>query len=613
MSTQPFFTRDRLLMMALLILSALVYLPALGGLPILDDHMISSGAAIGGGKSLRDCFTEPFLFHYFRPLVSASFWLEMRFHGANPFLLHQTNIVIHVITTYLIVVLAQSCGLSRKAALLGGLFFAIQPAQVGAVAWIGGRTDSQACLFFVLMMIGVAKFYQGGKWWWVAVGVLSAWAALLTKEQVLPAVLLAPLAGFAFGASRRRIFWSAVPFAATTVSFLALFLLGSPEIAKGPTVPAAEIASQISRSTLNYALLLGAPNPWSMHTFSLEILRSPLWLALGAALTIAIPYGIYRLWKFDARLAWVAVGGALVYFPVSNIIPIPSLLAAPYRVALCGPAAAILLGFAASRIKVQKVPAVLAYAGAAASLFLVPWGSARHANETTLFAACVKYDPSSFYMRGNYLTALQSQGRYSEALDQSDNLLSQVFATADTHDYQALEKEFKADKKVARRILDNNGARAEAGPLASRYVLMRGQVLTKMDRNEEALRALATSARLDPKSDAAYFGMGQLLLDSNDRLAVRYLQRATVLNPENGGAIYALGRYYMSHKDYEAAYRTLNRMLRVPHDTSDPLLDLADVEIRTGRTAEAKRALYLASRGIVDVTRLNQLIDRAGS
>lgn len=81
MERKSYFTRYRLALFTVLLISGLVYLPALTGLPILDDHLISAGSAIGGGKSLWDCFTKPFLFHYFRPLVSAVFYLEMRGYG----------------------------------------------------------------------------------------------------------------------------------------------------------------------------------------------------------------------------------------------------------------------------------------------------------------------------------------------------------------------------------------------------------------------------------------------------------------------------------------------------------------------------------------------------
>jgi hypothetical protein len=137
-----FFTRWRLACLAIVVVSGLLYLPVLSGLAIWDDHSLIAGSGIGGGKSLIDCFTEPFLKHYFRPLVSISFFLDHRLWGTGTFFYHQTNILIHVLTTAFLLGLLQTAFSNRRIALAGALVFALQPTQVSTVAWIGGRTDS---------------------------------------------------------------------------------------------------------------------------------------------------------------------------------------------------------------------------------------------------------------------------------------------------------------------------------------------------------------------------------------------------------------------------------------------------------------------------------------
>src|SRR5262249_54399540 len=124
------------------ILSALIYLPVLNGPPIWDDHELLSGAGIGNAHSIWQCFTRPFLFHYFRPLTSISFLFDHSIWGQITIGYHLTNVVIHVITTAVLVGLLLSVFRCRKIAILGGLLFALQPAQVSTTAWIGGRTDS---------------------------------------------------------------------------------------------------------------------------------------------------------------------------------------------------------------------------------------------------------------------------------------------------------------------------------------------------------------------------------------------------------------------------------------------------------------------------------------
>lgn len=509
--------------------------------------------------------------------------------------------------------MTESLGFNRKIALLAGLFFGLQPAQVGAVAWIGGRTDSQACLFFVLMLFAIARHYRDSRWGWVVLGVVAGFCAMLTKEQVLPAVMVAPLAGLALKADRRRVLWSSVPYFAMGATFFALWSLGSPEHVKGTNATLAEIGSQISRSTLDYFLLLFVPNPSSMHTFSLESLRTPFVVGIGAILTLLIPYAVYRLWKQDARLGWLAIGALLVYLPVSNLIPIPSLVAAPYRVALCGPAVAIFLAVLASRIQKHQLTSALAMASGLAGFILVPWGAAQHANDVTLFGTCANYDSKSFYMRSNYIKALQDAGKVNEALRQSDLLLTQVYGNESWRDQRQALTAFRTDSGVNRRILNNHGARAEAPPILSLYFVMRGQLQMKLGQDAEAVRSLETATQIDRKDDSAYFGLGEMVLESQPNRGVKCLRLAMGLNPENPGPVYALGRYYAHKGQYESAYKTLVRIEKMTVDTGMPLLELADVEIKTGRYTAARHTLELASKKIVDRGRLRELQGQAFS
>jgi tetratricopeptide (TPR) repeat protein len=615
-------------MLAILVVSALVYLPALRGMEILDDHVIATGAAIGGGKSFLDCFTHPFLFSYYRPLISVSFWAEMRLWGTNPFLLHQTNLLIHVLTTFLMIRLAGALGLSRKVSYLSGLFFALQPAQVGAVAWIGGRTDAQACLFFVVMLLAIVRYFRDGALWWIPLGVLAGLAAMLTKEQVAPAVLAAPLIGLAYRAPRRQLVYGSFPYLLAGAGFILFWFTLAPEHVKAPTVPLAEIFSQISRSTLNYTLLFVAPNPWSMNTYSLETLRSPLGILLGGALTILIPLGIWQLWKRAPRLGAMAVAGGLVYLPVSNLIPIPSLLAAPYRVALSGPCVAVLLAVAAgrlwqsrpllagskiafaTRVRQYAVP-VAAFGVLAAGLALVPWGASLHRDDVTLFGACSRYDSGSLYMRANYIWALNDKGQTQLALKESNLLLDQVYASSEWRNYEKAGQIMRDDPRITRRVLANHGARAEAAPMVSRYFVLHGQLLMRSHQDAEALRSMTAAKDLDETDDSALYGLGNMLLDRDPKRATRYLTKAISLNPNNTGAIYLLGHYYGSVGNYEMAYHTLARLGTSSRETGMPMLELAEAELRTGRIKQARETLQLASHMIIEPNRLAALETRA--
>ena len=180
-----------------LLASILCFLPAITGMAIWDDHILIGGAGIGGGDTLAHCFTNPFLYHYYRPLVSVSFFLEHKLSGSGPIFYHSTNILIHVLTTGALIAMLLCVFKKRSIAALGGLAFAVQPAQVSTVAWIGGRTDSLATLWLALFgwFLALAVRESGVKRVCLSIGsALMFFAAMMTKEQtatVLPLVLAA--------------------------------------------------------------------------------------------------------------------------------------------------------------------------------------------------------------------------------------------------------------------------------------------------------------------------------------------------------------------------------------------------------------------------------------
>src|ERR1043165_5518424 len=81
---------------AIMVFGALIYAPALSGPAIWDDHDLLNAVGTGFPGSVLDCFRRPFLFYYYRPLTSLSFFLERRLTD-NPFLFHQTNLILRVL------------------------------------------------------------------------------------------------------------------------------------------------------------------------------------------------------------------------------------------------------------------------------------------------------------------------------------------------------------------------------------------------------------------------------------------------------------------------------------------------------------------------------------
>jgi len=174
-----------------ILISTAVYLPSVDGLALWDDRSL-----IGVYRSFSQCLALPFLQHYFRPLVSLTFFVEWRLFGRDAFVCHQTNILIHLCTTAALIGLLRALLPNRWIAALGGLLFAIQPAQASTVAWIGGRTDSLCTLWLTLFLLCLVRSAQSRgtrAWYYGAISVTLFELALLTKEQSLAVLPIVPM------------------------------------------------------------------------------------------------------------------------------------------------------------------------------------------------------------------------------------------------------------------------------------------------------------------------------------------------------------------------------------------------------------------------------------
>ncbi len=72
---------------------------------------------------------------YYRPVVAASYALDARRWGVDPFGYHLTNVLLFAAVSALVYALFVVAGLERAIALAGALAFALHPALVAAVAW----------------------------------------------------------------------------------------------------------------------------------------------------------------------------------------------------------------------------------------------------------------------------------------------------------------------------------------------------------------------------------------------------------------------------------------------------------------------------------------------
>jgi len=417
-------------------------------------------------------------------------------------------------------------------------------------------------------------------------------------------LLLVPLGAVAFGPleDRKKPAKQATAlYAGFALVFVVMWFSARFDPYRAVPVGPVETLDRAGKSLWNYAQLYFAPNPGPMHRFSLESYPAT-WMAIaGWALFVFACVWTWRTWRTEPRVAWFAILALLITVPVSNLIPLPSLLLGPYRISVAGSAIAFLLAWACLRAYAPRwkslaaIPATMGLVG----LWLTPWGAKRFEGEISFFSTVFQYDPGSIVPRMNYIQALMNAARYRDAEYQTAEMLTQVFGSEAWRDYEGIPTYLAHNDGPYRYIRKNIGSLAEEREGISDMLERRAECLSGVKRKEEALRSARAATAIAPQYGSAWSLLGQMVLADGDPKGLSYLRRALALNPEDAGSAEILGKYYMDHKDWAEAKRYLEKAVGPRATMADPYLDLAIALAHLGDRAGAIRRLEEAKTKIV--------------
>ncbi len=131
---------------------------------------------------------------FFRPLFILSYVLDVFLWERNQFGFHLTNLVLHVLNSFLVYLLADELTKSqqRNFSLAAGFIFLLHPSHTEAVSWISGRADLLATFFCSLALLLYLSHLRTKRASSLALSLLSFWFALLSKESAvcLPLLIL---------------------------------------------------------------------------------------------------------------------------------------------------------------------------------------------------------------------------------------------------------------------------------------------------------------------------------------------------------------------------------------------------------------------------------------
>jgi tetratricopeptide (TPR) repeat protein len=306
------------------LLTALVYAGTLRFDFVFDDDMVVLGdALVAGPWNLGEILgsqvrVADVTLGYYRPLVTLSYRLDRLLWGTNPAGYHLTNLLWHVLATYLVYALAKRTGASALAAWIGALCFGLLPAHAEVLGWIQGRVDLIAAAFLLSALLALLDSHERpapAEWRWGGLGGALYFLALMAKEAAAPL----PLAWAVWEFTRRdgrplgtRLAASLPRFAPLAAALVAYGALRHAAVGAGLQFPTSLSPLDIRLLALfaviaEYGRILLFPDPGLNLHRALEV-RWTIPVVLPAlAAAAALAGGLCLAWRRARHLVfWVA-------------------------------------------------------------------------------------------------------------------------------------------------------------------------------------------------------------------------------------------------------------------------------------------------------------------
>jgi tetratricopeptide (TPR) repeat protein len=485
-----------------------------------------------------------------RPVLMTTYWLNSRISAEDPYSYHIFNLIIHCLTSLLIFPMVRrllewsgaQASLRNLLAGFAALVFLLHPAQTESVAYLAGRSESLSALLAAAAFTVFLYRRQTAVSWATVAAILALFgAAVLSKEQavVLPALLLLTdywwNPGFSFQGIWRnwRLYLPMALGAAVGVAFFWHLILGADT---GGTAGFGireftwyQYFFTQCRGLFVYIGMFVLPvNLTADWDFSISrtILDGGAIFGLLALVALAAAAWLYR------RRFPLAGYGYFVFLllmsPTSSILPIKDPLA-ERRLYFSMFGLLLILVEVLSRLKVDRralAAACLVVALAAAAATRAR--AAVWADPVSLWEDTVRKSPNKRRAHFQLAYAYDQQTRYSQALEEFQKTAELGPATPDLLLDWGLVYDHLGQFDQA---LGKFQQAASMHPTAHVYTQI-GMAYAQQTRWAEALQALATAEKLDPKFPDTYVYRGKIYLNANQvPAAIQEYRRALAIDP----------------------------------------------------------------------------------
>ena len=466
--------------------------------------------------------------------------------------------------------------------------------QVGASAWIGGRTDVLAAFFLTAFLVLHLRHLQEGKLAQLVGAALALLLAALSKEQALAILPIIPASVLLLRSKNwKELRPYALPFGAVILVFAVLWTIGGPRVL---TVrdPIPVMVLNLLRTTSHYGLAFLVPNPSSLITFTLQPYQGFVWVPIGALLIAGIVMGTRQVWKTQPEMAWLVIAALLVYLPVCNFPSVPSLTVAPYRCALVGVPVACIAGWFLLKTAEHRQ-----FVWTALLSINLGWGSwvswcgvHQWLDSDAFFHSVAQNDPHFVTAVEFDARRLDAQGNTAEAMRITNNTLQWLFGGDQWAEFIQQNGEQSLTPEVRMRLKSTTGI--VNVPALGILLADHAKYLAKLRQMPRAALVAGDALIFTPKEPYIHLLYAKLILRQNRAEGIHQLEEALRLDPglDEGGIALAHQRF-LDHRYAEAA-QLFEPALKHQRENGYAWFELAQSKFELHDTTGAATALISA-------------------
>ncbi len=136
-----------------------------------------------GPRAVFDSSTKAATQQYY-PVTFTSFWIEYQMWGLHPLGYHITNVVLHLLSAWLLWLILKRVGVGDGVAFFAVALFAVHPMNVESVAWISERKNTLSLVLYLASALC-----------WIQWNRLDAPGTALKRRELYRVILLGSSGG----------------------------------------------------------------------------------------------------------------------------------------------------------------------------------------------------------------------------------------------------------------------------------------------------------------------------------------------------------------------------------------------------------------------------------